>query len=122
MQQRLALPIHGEGDRLSRDSNLILTVRTETHFTSASQQRPGLKSTIQRFGDLSLRCTVSVTFNLAKVHQVFCHTSIYMCICRLYTHIYVRYTCTVCIVTYIWFNGSQLFSRGSLKGMSEQQA
>lgn len=56
----------------------------------------------------------SAWFNLVNGHPVF-NSYIYMCICRLYAHIYSRYTCTVCIVTYIWFYGSKLFSRGYKK-------
>lgn len=56
----------------------------------------------------------SAWFNLVNGHPVFI-SYIYMCICRLYAHIYSRYTCTVCIVTYIWFYGSKLFSRGYKK-------
>lgn len=53
----------------------------------------------QKAGDFSL-AQKSVWFNLVNAHPV-AFSYIYMCICKLYTHIYSRYTCTVCIVTYI---------------------
>lgn len=67
------------------------------------------KLKIQKAGDFSLAWK-SAWFNLVNAHPVSL-SYIYMCICRLYAHIYCRYTCTVCIVTYIWFYGSKLLSR-----------
>lgn len=96
-----------------------LLVEPLNHSTFACRHSLKCKWKIQKARDFSLAQT-SVWFNLVKAHPVFL-SYIYMCICRLYTHIYSRYTCTVCIVTYIWFNGSKLLSRG-YKKTSEQQA
>lgn len=68
---------------------------------------------IQKAGDFSL-AQKSAWFNLVNAHPVFL-SYIYMCICRMYAHIYSRYTCTVCIVTYIWFYGSSCCQEATKK-------
>ena len=65
------------------------------------------------------RLQLGTKTSVVQPHQcepsVFFHTYIYMCICRLYAHIYNRYTCTVCIVTYIWFYGSSSCCQEAIK-------
>lgn len=107
---RQKLPFHHQLQKNIYFYSLSIILRLPA---AAATTRLKCKLKIQKAWDFSL-AQKSVWFNLVNAHPVFL-LYIYMCICRLYTHIYSRYTCTVCIVTYIWFYGSKLLSRGYKK-------
>lgn len=94
-------------------SKELLLVEPLNHSSLLTTTRLKCKWKIQKAGDFSL-AQESVWFNLVNAHPVFL-SYIYMCICSLYTHICSRYTCTVCIVTYIWFYGSSSCSQEAIK-------